>query len=949
MDQQRAMQQVGQLDREFLRQLILGSLQTAGLPAGEAQQQAADRAAAIVNFISTNAAIISPDLIDQLGGSRGLAVNMARGVTEGLRFTRYGSRAGGEFTQGLYRELFPAAGVRDTNGLNAGTMGRLFDELTRRGLLSMATDRQQITMLSNTRTQDGRTVAERLQRGESIQNIVANEPELSRMVQQADIRQAARALEEWSGAVAAVRDLLQAYGRPSEDMGSIFQVMDNLTQGATRNMSPGHIQSAVRRAHQLARNTPGGLDRYLENVRQSGQLAEQFGLNRGIAADIAMRSTAFSTAWARTAGRQGAGGLTAEDASTLNMQLMAAAAGSPMANALGAIMRLHASGQIRGGPAMQLVESIRSRDMRRLNQYATMTPSQLQRLAENSGVPAGLFVQFLQNQADNMDAAEHASIPAIVRQMQGQGEISQLMRFGLQTGIGSTLRGTNLDEATLQRVRRVASEAVRQALMNMRGDELSSQNPDTIARRNQALAMAIRTAIDANVGPNISNQIGQNVIERMAVASYESLGAFMRRNPGLSRFRNIAGLVTMNSGEVFDAMNENIHRAGAEGDVASITTGLNRSPLVARIVDTIAGAGPDTNLQRLISEALGGVSSQQLLVALESRFQLIRQGQADRRAGRDTEAARMLRHNIDSVTDLVNQVQVDRLAAQLNPDGTAVQPPPQPAGLPPGQPPPNVQPPPGAAPANPQQPGIIDRVWSGIRNLFGGQAEAQAPAVFQYAWQMPRRSSWAASRRQQLQRLAARDREVRAQETLHWREAGDAAMGPPRYTWQTGPDGRNYAVGGSVTMDLSGVRGDPRATQERLARVQRAAMAPASVSGAGEVSQADRSVAMQAEQMSQMLSGASRTVDSSTGANMLGIVQSPAEFQHGDTGDDVAPNLLTTISQSAPVAARVTMPEAKQKSQTPTRITGTLTIRADGMTADLDALPDYLDAAPPAF
>ncbi|MEE4244192.1 MAG: putative metalloprotease CJM1_0395 family protein, partial [Kangiellaceae bacterium] len=62
----------------------------------------------------------------------------------------------------------------------------------------------------------------------------------------------------------------------------------------------------------------------------------------------------------------------------------------------------------------------------------------------------------------------------------------------------------------------------------------------------------------------------------------------------------------------------------------------------------------------------------------------------------------------------------------------------------------------------------------------------------------------------EVQELAARDREVRAHEASHAGVGGKYA-GAPSYTYQRGPDGRQYAVAGEVSIDTSTVAGDPAA------------------------------------------------------------------------------------------------------------------------------------------
>jgi SprA family protein len=77
----------------------------------------------------------------------------------------------------------------------------------------------------------------------------------------------------------------------------------------------------------------------------------------------------------------------------------------------------------------------------------------------------------------------------------------------------------------------------------------------------------------------------------------------------------------------------------------------------------------------------------------------------------------------------------------------------------------------------------------------------------------------------EVQDLRQRDREVRAHEAAHKAAAGQYG-GSVNYTYETGPDGKRYAVGGSVDIDVSPIPGDPQATIRKMEIVMRAAQAP---------------------------------------------------------------------------------------------------------------------------
>jgi len=96
-----------------------------------------------------------------------------------------------------------------------------------------------------------------------------------------------------------------------------------------------------------------------------------------------------------------------------------------------------------------------------------------------------------------------------------------------------------------------------------------------------------------------------------------------------------------------------------------------------------------------------------------------------------------------------------------------------------------------------------------------------------------------AAEQRELAELQKRDAEVKAHEAAHASVGGQLASGPS-YSFDLGPDGQQYAVGGEVQIDLSPVPGDPRATIIKMQQVKAAALAPS------EPSSADRQVAAEA-------------------------------------------------------------------------------------------------------
>lgn len=97
--------------------------------------------------------------------------------------------------------------------------------------------------------------------------------------------------------------------------------------------------------------------------------------------------------------------------------------------------------------------------------------------------------------------------------------------------------------------------------------------------------------------------------------------------------------------------------------------------------------------------------------------------------------------------------------------------------------------------------------------------------------------------KEEVQKLKERDTEVRQHEQAHLAAAGQYAKGGAQYDFQTGPDEKQYAVGGEVNIDTSPISGDPSATIAKAQVIKSAAMAPA------EPSAQDNRVAADAAKM----------------------------------------------------------------------------------------------------
>lgn len=143
----------------------------------------------------------------------------------------------------------------------------------------------------------------------------------------------------------------------------------------------------------------------------------------------------------------------------------------------------------------------------------------------------------------------------------------------------------------------------------------------------------------------------------------------------------------------------------------------------------------------------------------------------------------------------------------------------------------------------------------------------------------PSERSAAAAEQTVLRELQSRDREVRSHEQAHLAAAGAYARGGASFVYQKGADGRMYAVGGEVGIDI-GRAATPEETIVKMQTVRRAALAPA------EPSAADRRIAAQA---SIRLAEAQRELQSSAAPGQGTVAAGSADESSVSSSPQAAP------------------------------------------------------------
>jgi hypothetical protein len=192
-----------------------------------------------------------------------------------------------------------------------------------------------------------------------------------------------------------------------------------------------------------------------------------------------------------------------------------------------------------------------------------------------------------------------------------------------------------------------------------------------------------------------------------------------------------------------------------------------------------------------------------------------------------------------------------------------------------------------ASGAKTQPAGATGPVQTGLKAVGGDEAQFSPEATKQasQAGETNTKSDGTRSEAEQRQidALQQDDRRVRSHEQAHISAGGGLTSGGATFQYKTGPDGKQYAVGGEVQIDTSEEK-DPSATIRKATRIKAAALAPA------DPSAQDRSVAASADAMAIKARQELAQTQSGGGAQSSGQSsgQAAATMQSGPTNVNLA-------------------------------------------------------------
>ena len=658
--QQQAMAIASESDEDNFLRTFRGLAAVTGTPWGTQQRRAARQLAETAGNFSPMLAEMFPEMLDQLGGMRGSATLMANRMMLGGRYRldpvtgRMGMTAEtvGQQARSIYRDLYESGDLSAMRGVTAGQLGTMYDELTRRGMIAAPQSplrERTMDAVMEYAVQD-RAGLERsaIQRGVALPTNLADlsaddldklrfDPAVEGKLRAFDSERVKRSLKAYIDAVGAVKDIFGDMGRPNAPMSELISALEALTQGGVGQIDSGKLNMMVRNTQELARQSGMSIDQAMAIQQHAAGRAEQLGISPLHAIQAAQGSMAWGSAFRAQGGaaQPAWGRFNADQMQQLDANLRVQAASSQAANRLAVMMRLResAGGFEEGSTAEAMAQAVMAGETEFLDPQtgqmrSTRTaPGEFGRIMEQArgrggtdlGITEGMLHEMmLQTRTNEQYTMEHG-IQHQVRRQQAQ-DVQGWVGARMSEAMANRLRAAGMSREEADTLANKASVRVAQRIASMGQTDFADDRT-----RTTEMANIMREELSFAGGAQfIRDQgLGDQFFRTGAEFAYGYTNRAIRegRMRGFGNMQNMQA--TMNP-ETLSQANRNQMQASFAAETAAALQPLGRGTMLQRAVQFLHDAGPDADLPQLISQAMGGVATQDIQQSLQP--QLVRVG-----------------------------------------------------------------------------------------------------------------------------------------------------------------------------------------------------------------------------------------------------------------------------------------------------------------------------------
>jgi hypothetical protein len=581
--QQSMVKDASVLDQRTYEQMFKGFANLTGTPFGVREQAAAGTMAKDLSSIMPMLMHAAPDLVDRMHGSRGSAAVMAQRMALGSRYMTdplsgtlgMSSDSAKAMHKNVFESLFGQnADISQMRGITAGQAGSMFDEMSRRGVIGSG--QRSLSEIAKSKISN---------KEEFSTEKLLSLPDFNDRVQKFEADRVVDKIKGMTGAISAVKDIFGENGRADAPMSELFNALQKITQNNMSNMNPADVERMVRNASNAAKMTGMGLEGMMGNIAGAGQVADKFGLSRSFATRFATNSALYAQAHSSIfGGVEGFDTMGKEEVLGVRRQMMAAAAASPQANSMAALIRAVESGAIDANKNPEVAAYV---GRLKAGTAEFKTSEQIMDMASKAGMNSNSFRALQGQTTSNQAVIAQNKLDTLVAGDNQREEVRAMTK-------GSFAMALAMDGFSDKEVEGI-SETVSKRLVKMDRAEMAAYNKS-----------------DLGFLMNDLKKQFPNIPEKKLRAALELGRADLDTEASVGGYKTGANMLSLVNEGVAKQEARNIASMEAESRMQTAMSGLNRSAPTQRLADILINNPGNREIGDIVREAFGGISEDKI-------------------------------------------------------------------------------------------------------------------------------------------------------------------------------------------------------------------------------------------------------------------------------------------------------------------------------------------------
>jgi len=649
LQMQEQLRSAAQLDRASFMSTMRGAAALAGKPMGGQQRLAANRLADLVVSGAPNIAQAYPEILDQLGGSRGSATVMASRLAN---FGRYridpitgqmgtDPKSTQVLSSSIMDDLYSDANISNMRGISAGQLGGIAENLSLRGLVS-GSEFGRDGLMRNLGGIDQKVLMARAQaanKGAGIAGITqdkAGNVDLSKIsaadldqltkddpvaakLRDFDASKVKKSIQAYAGAMAAMRDIFGDAGHPNAPIPALMQALEGMTSGAMGQVDPAKLGQMARQTYYLAKTAGISSDSAMIMQQDAAVRGQQL----GIESPFAIQATQSSLGFNATMRAKGAlatpvfGGMTESALTQANSNMFQQGIASNFGTKLGTLLRMQnmiGKDQLKNTDLGTVLEGVAANkdtvnlaDGTQLRLHE-LSNSQIEAFGEKAGISRGTTQQLLlqapaarEALMNNPQAASfirNVAQPADIRDKLSRGTATILTAAASERGIANPAMSRQLNNIATKIITELSKES-------------SEVNRDP-AQREAFIAKKLETMLPPEIINEKDPKKKEVMLKALAATVSSNLDTTVKTTmTGFSGYADVSTLIDPATVAASEAMQQDQANQNKARDV---TSGIAQSSGLRGLMDAIKDvdiADPDA-FKKVLGKTLGGVDTKRI-------------------------------------------------------------------------------------------------------------------------------------------------------------------------------------------------------------------------------------------------------------------------------------------------------------------------------------------------